>query len=504
MVTSPPLLKISGIRKSFPGVEALKGVDLEVRVGEVHALVGENGAGKSTLMHIISGVYQPEAGNILFAGHPHSAIEDEHKAQGMGIDMVYQERSLFGSLSVAENIFAGNAPVHWLGAINRMQLLAKTRQLVQGLGLEIDPATRVHHLCPAEQQMVEIARALSRDARLLILDEPTSSLTGPEIHALFRIIEELRQKRVSVIYISHRLEEVFRIADRVTVLRDGECRGTFDVRGTSASQLISLMVGREIPTNANQQNDTIPSNVPIALEVRHLTDGTVVRDVSFAIRAGEIAAFAGLAGAGRTELALAIFGAAHRESGEILIKGQKVSVNSPHEAIAAGIGYVPEDRREAGLFLEMSVSANIVAAQLGYSGSKWADKRTEHNTAAEYCQRLNITTSDVTITVKHLSGGNQQRVLLARWLLVNPRVLIVDEPTRGVDVVGKAEIHKLLYGLARSGTAVMLISSELPEILAVADRILVMREGRITGELNPRQASEEEILRCAATRPNVQ
>ena len=494
------LLEMRDIHKSFPGVHALKGVDFDVRPGEVHALAGENGAGKSTLMHVLAGVYPPDSGTILFDGCHGITIENEHAAQNLGISIVYQERSLVGSLSVAENIFAGRHPVGRFGVIDYRELSSRAVRILDQLGLGMDPRTLVDRLSPAEQQMVEIAKALSVNARLLIFDEPTSALTETETEALFRVIGQLKSEGVGIVYISHRLEEIFRIADRVTVLKDGECRGTLAVSETTSDALISLMVGRKMLSNLKPREKTPESN-RIVLEVRHLSDRDLVRDVSFSLRAGEILAFAGLAGAGRTELALAIFGAIPNVSGEVLVEDRPVRISSPEDAISVGLGYLPEERRESGLFLDMSVAMNIAAARLDYFGNWWQNDRKIAAVADEYRAKLKIATPSIRQDVRKLSGGNQQKIVLAKWLLLNPKVLIVDEPTRGIDVGAKAEVHKLLFDLARQGTGIMLISSELPEVLAVADRILIMRSGRITGELDARDATEEAILRYASNTP---
>ena len=474
------LLSMRGIHKRFPGVHALKGVNLDVARGEVHALVGENGAGKSTLMHLLAGVYQPDDGTIDFAGCVDLRIPGEHAAQKLGIAIVFQERSLFNDLSVAENIFVGRQPINAWGRINRRELFEQTRVWLRHVALDVSPETLVCNLSPAQQQMVEIAKALSLQARLIIFDEPTAALTDVETRALFRVIEQLKEQQVGIIYISHRLEEIFGIADRVTVLRDGENQGTFGIAETSPEHLISRMVGRELARC--RTGDETPSG-EVALEVRD------AGGVSFNARAGEVLAFAGLAGAGRTELALALFGA-RQCNGEVRVNGKRVQIDSPADAIAAGIGYMPEDRKEAGLFLEMSIAQNIVGARLEHF-------RAQEGISEDFRQRLRIACRSVRQPVQSLSGGNQQKVVLAKWLLVNPKVLIVDEPTRGVDVGTKAEVHLLLRELARKGTAVIVISSDLPEVLAVADRIIVMREGRITGEMSFAEATEERILRYA-------
>jgi ABC-type sugar transport system ATPase subunit len=499
-MNQPPLLQMRGIVKRFPGVVALDGVQLDVHRGEVHALVGENGAGKSTLMHILAGVYQPDAGEIEFNGQSKITIENERAAQQLGVAIVFQERSLFADLSVAENIFAGRQPALAWGHIRHHQLYADARALLDRVALPIDPRTRVGDLSPAQQQMVEIAKALSLDAQLLILDEPTAALTDFETRALFNCVARCRQQGVGVIYISHRLEEVFQIADRVTVLKDGRWQGTFEVAETSPDDLVLRMVGRELAREHLNRTSAEPG--AIRLEVRNLSDRTrstgrvLLQNVTFTARAGQITALAGLAGAGRTETALAIFG--HRAtSGDIIVGCAPINPRSPREAIAAGIGYLPEDRKDAGLFLEMSIAANIAAARLDHFGTWWQSDRRRQRVALDYRQSLKIATPDVRRPVVQLSGGNQQKVLLARWLLVNPKVLIADEPTRGVDVGAKAEVHALLRELARQGAAVIVISSDLLEVLAIADRVVVMREGTVAGELSREEATEESIMRLA-------
>ena len=492
------MLVMKGIHKRFPCAYALKEVDFDVRRGEVHALVGENGAGKSTLMHVLAGVHQQDSGTISFNGRPDTHIENERMAQDIGIGMVFQERSLVSTLNVAENIFAGRQPANKWGIINYRKLFGQTTTLLDTLGMMIDPRAEVGRLSPAQQQQVEIAKALSLNAQLLIFDEPTASLTETETAMLFDLIRELKRKGVGIIYISHRLEEIFEVADRVTVLKDGEYRGTFNVGEVTIDELISLMVGRDFLSDIVRKDDVLSGGNPVVLEVRHLTDHRVVKDVSFSIRGGEVTAFAGLAGSGRTELAMAIFGASGKVAGEVLLHGKPVRIGSPRDAIEAGLGYLPEDRKQAGLFLEMSVAGNVAAANLRAFGSLWMDDRQICEKARYYRELLRITCPSVKATVQNLSGGNQQKVVLARWLLLNPKVLIVDEPTVGIDIGAKREIHALLHKLARQGTAVVMISSELPEILAIADRIFVMREGRISGELSHTEATEEKILHYAS------
>jgi ABC-type sugar transport system ATPase subunit len=495
-------LELRGIEKRFVGVHALKGVDLEVCEGEVHAVVGENGAGKSTLMHILAGVYRPDAGRIDFDGQRDITLANERSAQQQGIALVYQERSLFGPLSVAENVFAGRQPVTRIGRINYRRLRHETRALLDEVGLCIDPHTPVERLSSAEQQLVEIAKALSLDAKLIIFDEPTAALSAAETQRLFEIIRRLRSQRVGIIYISHRLEEVFALADRATVLKDGLGQGTYPVSSLSPQSLIRLMVGRDV--NPHQRRaDKAAADAPVVLDVRGMSDGaraaarSGLGDISFVVRAGEIVGLAGLVGAGRSEVALSLFGARSGWSGELRLGDKRLRLNTPAEAIAAGIGYLPEDRKESGLFLEMSIADNMTCAATRRFGSWRFDTRRQQETTAGLCESLRVVCRGTHEPIQNLSGGNQQKVMLARWLLAAPRVLLVDEPTRGVDVGAKAEIHQLLFDQARRGAAVVVISSDLLELLALADRILVMREGRLMGELAHADATEARIMELA-------
>jgi ABC-type sugar transport system ATPase subunit len=504
IIKPAPLLDIKNIAKSFPGVRALKGVSFDVYPGEVHALVGENGAGKSTLMHILAGVYQPDSGSIAVGEQANIHISNEHSAQELGIGIVFQERSLFGMMSVAENIYAGRQPGSSI-AINYRQMRTDARYYLQLVGLgDVDPSTTLSYLSPAEQQMVEIAKVLSLKANIIIFDEPTSALSETETNNLFQVISRLREEGCAVIYISHRLEEIFKIAQRVTVLKDGEFQGTFDVAQTTAQELVARMVGRDIQIIPHLSTK-IPAT-PI-LQVKNLSDRITSRDgqvqlrnISFEAYSGQILVFAGLAGAGRTELALSIFGYRPFSSGEILINGQKVSIRSPRDAISHGIGYLSEDRKEIGLFLAMNIAENIAITRLADFGAWWLSDHKRDATADKYRRDLAIAAPSVRKAVQQLSGGNQQKVSLAKWLLLNPNILIVDEPTRGIDVGAKSEVHQLLYRLARDeGKAIIVISSELPEVITVADRILVMAEGSIAGELSRDEASEARILQLASS-----
>jgi ABC-type sugar transport system ATPase subunit len=496
-----PLLSMRGIQKSFDGNPVLKGVDFDLRAGEVHALLGENGAGKSTLMNILAGVHQPSSGTIRLRGAGEVTIPDEKTAQRLGIAIVFQERSLFGQLTVAENIFAARQPVNSLGRIDWKRLREDAGRMLQRTGLDVDPAVAVEGLSSAQQQLVEIAKALSLLPTIIIFDEPTSSLTERETQRLFEVIRQLKSGGVGIIYISHRLAEIFQIADRVTVLKDGEGQGTMPIAETSPDDLVRRMVGRSLQL---RHQDAVAAGNRVLLEVRNLTDSNAavpkpwLRAVSFNARRGEIVGLAGLAGAGRTELALSIFGARPRGAGDILIDGKRVRIDSPSEAISAGIGYVAEDRKDGGLFLDMGIADNIASACLSRFGQFWVRDRQRMAVAAEFRRVLRIVCRTANQHVQSLSGGNQQKVALAKWLLLDPLVLIVDEPTRGVDVGAKADVHDFLYSLSRRGAAVVAISSDLPEILDISDRIYVMREGTISGELNRKDATEEAVMRLAS------
>jgi inositol transport system ATP-binding protein len=494
------ILTLQGITKRFGTVTVLDGVNLEVRAGEIHALVGENGAGKSTLMNIIGGVHAADSGTIDFAGHRDVRLADAHAAQVSGIATVYQERSLFPHLSVAENIFAGRQPTSRAGKIDRRRMATEARGILERIGVHLSPWIQVAELSPDQQQMVEVAKALSLGAKLLILDEPTAALTETETAALFRVVRQLRTDGVGIIYISHRLEEVFHLADRVTVLKDGRLEGTFEVRAVTPAILVQKMIGRDLLASPREKRSR---GAPL-LEVNHLSDAaarsqerTWLRDVSFSVHGGELVGFAGLAGAGRTELALSIIGARRGTTGEIRVAGKRVEIKSPADAIREGIGYLPEERKSDGLFADLDLVENSIVAGLSRFGTWWMNRRAADKFFQEMRTRLHVSCRDPRQPIIELSGGNQQKCLLARWLLVRPNVLILDEPTRGVDVAAKSEVHRLLHELRQQGTAVIVISSDLPEILAVSDRIIVMRQGRIAGEL-PGTASEEDVMKLAS------
>jgi ribose transport system ATP-binding protein len=489
-----PLLQMRGISRAFPGVQALLGVDLDVRAGEVHAIVGENGAGKSTLMKILAGVYQPDAGTVVLDGQS-AHIENPRRAMALGIAMIHQELNLAPNLSVAENIFLGRVPAR-LGLVDWGRLDRQTQALVERLDMDFDARALVEDLSVARQQMVEIAKALSLDARVIIMDEPTSALTERETATLFEIIGRLKAQGVAIVYITHRLEEIFRVADLVTVLRDGQLVGSSPIADTTPAQLISQMVGRELTALYPKQDTEIGEPV---LEVSHLRRTGVLHDVSFVLHRGEILGLAGLVGAGRTELVRALFGADPMDGGEIRIAGKPVHIRHPRDAIRLGLGFVTEDRKLHGLILGMSLRENTTLASLpSVSRFGFINFSGERKLAADYVRQLDIRTQGVEQEVVNLSGGNQQKVVIAKWLATQPRILILDEPTRGIDVGAKAEVHGLMSRLTATGVSILMISSELPEILGMSDRILVVRQGRISAEFTRREASQEKILAAAA------
>ncbi|HWS89517.1 MAG TPA: sugar ABC transporter ATP-binding protein [Pyrinomonadaceae bacterium] len=486
------VLEMREIRKTFPGVVALDGVDFCLRRGEVHILLGENGAGKSTLMKILSGAYQKMAGRITLDGKE-VEIKNPAHAQALGISTIYQEFNLVPHLSVGENIFLGREPVR-LGLIDRRAVNRRAAEVLGGLGLNLDPRRPVKGLRVAEQQMVEVAKALSLDARVLIMDEPTAALTEHEIKELFAAIRGLKAKGVSVVYISHRMEELFEIGDRVTVLRDGRSVGTFGVRETSKFELIRLMVNRNLTELFPKEHAGRGEEV---LKVEGLTTRDL-KDVSFTLHKGEVLGVAGLLGAGRTELARAIFGLDKLEGGTVRIKGRERRIGSPRAAINLGLGFLTEDRKAQGLVLPLSVKDNLCLPSVDkFTSFGLVDSKRERRAAERYVKELRIRTPGLDQKVVYLSGGNQQKVVLSKWLCSEAEVFIFDEPTRGVDVGAKAEIYQLMNRLAASGVAIIMISSELPEILGMSDRILVMRGGRVACEFEAAEATQEKILECA-------
>jgi ribose transport system ATP-binding protein len=491
----PPLLEMRHISKQYPGVKALDDVSFSLEHGEVHALLGENGAGKSTLIKILSGVTMADQGEIYIEGRS-VVIDSPQKAMDLGISTIYQEFNLVPYLSAAENIFLGREPQGAVpGFVDFKTLYREAQQLMNRIRARFDVRTPVNQLSVAQQQMVEIAKALGRKTKILVMDEPTATLTEHEIDALFDLIRQLRSEGISVIYVSHRLEEIFEICDRATVLRDGRYVATKKVAELTREEIIRLMVGREL-------KEAIPKvAVPIGpsvLRVSHLNRKGVLHDISFEVHRGEIVGLAGLVGAGRTETARAIFGADPIDSGTIEIDGKPVRIRSPRDAIRAGIGLVTEDRKQQGLVLGMAVRSNNTLSNLqALSAAGFIRLAKERSVAEKYSQELSIKTPTIEQAVKNLSGGNQQKVVLAKWLFAGAKVLILDEPTRGIDVRAKSEIYELMNELASQGVGILMISSELPEILGMSDRILVMHEGRIVGELSREEATQEKIMHLA-------
>ena len=497
------ILQLKGVSKRFPGVVALDGIDLDLRSGEVHAVCGENGAGKSTLMKILAGVYTRDSGEILVGGEPAEFLSPRD-AQAAGVGIIHQELQLMNHLTVAQNIFIGREPRGRLGLfLDEDKLNIAAREILSRMHVNLDPRAMVGELTVASQQMVEIAKALSFDSRVLIMDEPTSALNDAEIAELFRIIRELKARGVGIVYISHKMDELKQIADRVTVLRDGEYVATVDAANTTVEAIIGMMVGRTLSDAAPAARDAAQGET--ALEVRHLNAGPLVRDVSFTLRQGEILGFAGLMGAGRTEVARAVFGADPVESGEIFVKGAKASIKNPSDAVAHGIGYLSEDRKRFGLATGMDVESNIVMSNLrNFLSLNFFLRRTRmRRRASHFINLLAIRTPSASQEVRLLSGGNQQKIVIAKWLERDCDVLFFDEPTRGIDVGAKSEIYKLLRKLADEGKAIVMISSELPEILRMSDRIVVMCEGRITGELSAKEATQERIMHLATQRQTL-
>lgn len=490
-----PALEMRAISKTYPGVRALDGVDFSVLPGEVHALVGENGAGKSTLMKILAGAQMRDSGEILIDGQP-AVIDTPQAAMELGVSIIYQEFNLVPYMSAAENIYLGREPKGRLpGFINFGKMYSDAQEVIDRLGVALTARTPVSRLSVAQQQMVEIAKATSRNSRIIAMDEPSATLTEHELDSLFTLIRQLKEQGVSIIYISHRLEEIFEIADRVTVLRDGKLVATTDVGDTDREDIIHMMVGRELKEKIPKKE--VPVGEP-ALTVVGLNRTGVLRDINFTVRKGEILGLAGLVGAGRTEVARAIFGADAIDSGEIRLNNHKVTIRSPQDAIRQGIGLVTEDRKSLGLILGMAVRENVSLANLGcISRFGFVNKRKERESANQFVEDLMIKTPSIDQQVQNLSGGNQQKVVLAKWLFTQSKVLIFDEPTRGIDVGAKTEIYNLMNRLVENGVAIIMISSELPEVLGMSDSILVMHEGEIAGELSREEATQEKIMHLA-------
>ncbi|MEV0323274.1 sugar ABC transporter ATP-binding protein [Streptomyces sp. NPDC050658] len=493
----PPVLAVQGLSKSFGAVRALHDVSLELYAGEAHALAGENGAGKSTLIKTLAGVHRPDAGGLWLDGAP-VVFHGPGDARDAGVAVIYQEPTLFPDLSVAENIFMGRQPRRSLGRVDHKAVHAAAGALFERLAVDLDPEQPARGLSIADQQIVEIAKALSFDARVLILDEPTAALTGSEVARLFGVVRSLREQGAAVLFISHRIEEIFALCRRVTTLRDGALIASEPLDGLTEDDLVRRMVGRDLDELYPKQEARVGE---VALSVRRLTREGVFTDVSFDVRRGEIVGLAGLVGAGRSEVARAVFGVDRWDAGSVQVQGRELVNGAPSTAMAAGLALVPEDRRAQGLVMDLSIERNI-----GLTGLRTTvraglmDRRAERSRSLDWAVRLQVKYARIADAVGTLSGGNQQKVVLAKWLATRPQVLIVDEPTRGIDVGTKAEVHRLLSELAADGVAVLMISSDLPEILGMADRVLVMHEGRLTAEIPRARATEESVLAAATGR----
>lgn len=494
------ILTMKDIDKSFPGVHALDHVNFEVRRGEVHALMGENGAGKSTLMKVLTGIYTKDSGSIIYEGKE-VEFHNAREAQEQGVVIVHQELNMLGHLTVAQNIFIGREFKKGL-KIDDQKMNEEARKLFDRLHIDIDPTETMSNLTVGKQQMCEIAKAISHEAKVIIFDEPSAALTEAEIQELFKIINDLRKQNLGIVYISHRMDEIKVITDRVTVMRDGGYVGTLITSECTKDDIINMMVGRVIYEDPKSKSMVKP-DAPVVLKVEHLNAGKMVQDVSFELRKGEILGFSGLMGAGRTETARAIFGADPKQSGKIYVNGKEVTINSPEDAVKCGIGYLSEDRKRYGIVVQKSVAENSTMAYLEhYTKGLFIDKKAEREVAQKYVDSLATKTPDVDQLVVNLSGGNQQKVVIAKWLVRNCDILIFDEPTRGIDVGAKNEIYKLMNKLAEEGKSIIMISSEMTEILRMSDRILVMCEGKKTGEIGIEEAKQETIMTMATREIN--
>ena len=492
------ILTMKGIDKSFPGVHALDHVDLEVRKGEVHALMGENGAGKSTLMKVLTGIYHKDAGTITYEGKE-VEFTNPREAQDAGIVIVHQELNMMGHLTVAQNIFIGREYMNGK-LIDDKKMNEEAKKLFDQLGINIDPKETMSRLTVGKQQMCEIAKAISHDAKVIIFDEPSAALTEAEIEELFKIIRDLRDKQMGIVYISHRMDEIKVITDRVTVMRDGGYVGTLITKDSTKDDIINMMVGRVIYEDPKTESQVAP-DAPVVLKVEHLNAGRMVKDVIFELHKGEILGFSGLMGAGRTETARALFGADPKDSGDIYVNGQKVEIKTPQDAVKCGIGYLSEDRKRFGIVVDKTVAENSTMATMeNFMKGIFIDKKKEKDVAQEYVEALKTKTPSVDQLVVNLSGGNQQKVVIAKWLVRNCDILIFDEPTRGIDVGAKSEIYHLMNELVAEGISIIMISSEMTEILRMSDRIVVMCEGRKTGELGIEEATQERIMHAATLR----
>lgn len=494
--TMTPTLEMKGICKRFPGVDALKNVDFRLVPGKVHALMGENGAGKSTLMKVIAGLHLADEGEMYLHGEKVS-FGNPRDALNHGIAMIHQELSPVLDMSILENLFLGKEYIYGRhGRLNYREMERMSRQLLQQIGVDLNPATLMRDLSVSQMQMIEIAKALSYNSEIIIMDEPTATITTTEVENLFRIIRQLRDDGRCIVYITHKMNEVFTIADEITVFRDGDYIGTYDVKDVNERQLIRLMVNRDLNEIYPERDRTCGD---ICLEVKGLCQEGVFEDISFNLHQGEILGFAGLMGAGRTELMNALFGITKPTSGEISIQGKKATSHCPRNMIRNGLGYVTEDRKGNGLVMDMSVQDNVIISSLGRLGGAagFIRKRQADLESAKFIERLHIKTPSRESLVKNLSGGNQQKVILAKWLMLSPDIIIFDEPTRGIDVGAKAEIYRLVAELAAAGKGIIFISSEMPEILGMCDRIIVLHEGRYSGETDISDASQEKLLTLA-------
>jgi len=495
------LLKMEAIDKNFPGVKALDNVKFDLKAGEVHALMGENGAGKSTLMNVLTGVYQRDNGNVLI-DNKEANYKNTREAQNDGVVIVHQELQNAEDLTVTENIFLGREENQGF-LINDGIGVSKSKELFNDLGVNINPKSKIKDLTVGEAQMVEIAKAISMNSRIIVFDEPTAALSGEESDQLFKIINDLKQEGVGIVYISHRMEEIGAISDRVTVLRDGEYIDTVETEKTSRNDIIQMMVGREL-SEESKDISNVPDNAPTVLEVKNLTAGNLVKNISFDLKQGEILGVSGLMGAGRTETARVIFGADPKEEGELFLDGEKIEINSTSDALDHGIGYVSEDRRRYGILVEKDIKDNITLNNLNpYIKNGLIQEQKTEEVAENYRNKMNIQSSSIHQKVKDLSGGNQQKVVISKWLARDSDIIIFDEPTRGIDVGAKSEIYNLIDDLVEQGKSVIMISSEMDEILRMSDRIIVLCEGRLTGELPIEEATQEKIMEYATMRSEI-
>ncbi|TNH03273.1 sugar ABC transporter ATP-binding protein [Testudinibacter sp. TR-2022] len=505
---SAPLLKVQNLTKSFSGILALNGVKLQVAAGEVHALLGENGAGKSTLLKALSGAQPQTSGEIIFNGKTLDINDSPHARQLQGIVTIYQEFNLLPNMTVAENFFLGREPLTKGIFVDRKNLEQEAKMVLDNLKLNISPNAQVAQLSVAQQQMVEIARALTLNAKLIIMDEPSAALSDKEVETLHQIVRDLKSRGVSIIYVTHRLNEVFALCDRFTVFQDGKYTGEGNVAETNVDEIIRMMVGRNVIFNRRPSSETQHKDKPVVLSVRHLKKekpqmdphGIALHDVSFDIHQGEVLGIAGLVGAGRTEIARCLFGADHYQSGEITLNGKSYHANSPLEALDLGVALVPEDRKKEGLVLGLPIRTNMTLSNLkNLLTMKWfVNENRETDLIESYRQALSIKMASTSLEARKLSGGNQQKIILARCMSLNPKVLIVDEPTRGIDVGAKSEVHQVLFDMAKKGVAVLVISSDLPEIMAISDRIITLSEGKVTGEIHGDDATEEKLMSMMA------